>query len=308
MRNGIKVFAPATVANVACGFDILGFAIDSPGDEIVAKRNPNSKELRITDITGSKLKLPYETDKNTATIGILNLLKDLKINNIGIDLEIHKKMPFGSGMGSSAASACGGVFVVNELLKLGLEKKELIKYALDGEFIASGGYHADNIAPCMLGGIQLSKDANYYRLPLPKGLHVLMVYQQVEILTKAARKILSDTITLQQHIEQNTNLAGLIIGLYNADYSLLKNSLKDVIIEEQRKHLIPNFDFIKNITSFNNALGCSISGSGPTIFAIFDNTINMDAAKESIEKELVKQKRRFKIYESQINQEGTILL
>jgi homoserine kinase len=308
MRNGIKVFAPATVANVACGFDILGFAVDRPGDEIVAKRNPNSKELRITDITGSKLKLPYEIDKNTATIGILNLLKDLKINNIGIDLEIHKKMPFGSGMGSSAASACGGVFVVNELLKLGLEKKELIKYALDGEFIASGGYHADNIAPCMLGGIQLTKDANYYRLPLPKGLHVLMVYQQVEILTKAARKILSDTITLQQHIEQNTNLAGLIIGLYNADYSLLKNSLKDVIIEEQRKHLIPNFDFIQNVAITHRALGCSISGSGPTIFAIFDNTINMDAAKESIEKELVKQKRRFKIYESQINQEGTILL
>jgi homoserine kinase len=308
MRNGIKVFAPATVANVACGFDILGFAVDSPGDEIVAKRNPNSKELRITDITGSKLKLPYETDKNTATIGILNLLKDLKINNIGIDLEIHKKMPFGSGMGSSAASACGGVFVVNELLKLGLEKKELIKYALDGEFIASGGYHADNIAPCMLGGIQLTKGTDYYRLPLPRGLHVLMIYQRVEILTKEARKILSDTVTLKQHIGQNANLAGLIIGLYNADYSLIKNSLEDVIIEEQRKHLIPNFDFIKNTALTNSALGCSISGSGPTVFAIFDNTINMDKAKEIIEKELLSQKSSFKIYASQINQEGTILL
>jgi homoserine kinase len=308
MRNGIKVFAPATVANVACGFDILGFALDRPGDEIVVKRNPNTKELRITEITGSKLKLPYETEKNTATIGVLNLLKYLKINNIGVDLEIHKKMPFGSGMGSSAASACGGVYAINELLKLGLEKRELIKYALDGEFIASGGYHADNIAPCMLGGIQLTKDANYYRLPLPKGLHVLMIYQQVEILTKEARKILRDTITLKQHIEQNTNLAGLIIGLYNADYALLKSSLKDVIIEDQRKHLIPNFDFIQNIATSHNALGCSISGSGPTIFAIFNNTINMEAAKESIEKELIKQKRRFKMYESQINQEGTILL
>ncbi len=308
MRNGIKVFAPATVANVACGFDILGFALDRPGDEIVVKMNPTSKELRITEITGAKSKLPSEINKNTATIGIANILKDLNINKIGVDIEIHKKMPFGSGMGSSAASACGGVFAINELLKLGLEKRELIKYALDGEHIASGGYHADNIAPCMLGGIQLCKNENYYRLPLPKGIHVLMIYQKVEVLTKEARKILNDQISLKQHVEQSTNLSGLIVGLYNSDFDLIKNSLKDVIVEGQRKHLIPNFDFLKETALNHNALGCSISGSGPTIFAVFNNTIDMGAARESIEKLLSLKKAKFSIYESQINQEGTILL
>ena len=142
---GIKVFAPATVANVACGFDILGFAIHKPGDEIIAKLNPNHKGLVITKITGDNGKLPYEVEKNTAGVAALRLMEHLGIND-GVDLEIHKKMPFGSGLGSSAASAAGAVWAVAKILKTGLEKRELIPFAVAGEAIADGSVHADNVA------------------------------------------------------------------------------------------------------------------------------------------------------------------
>jgi homoserine kinase len=308
MSKGIKVFSPATVANLACGFDILGLALYKPGDEIIVKENPNSKELRITQITGVKNKLPLDLDRNTATFGVLKLLKQLNINNIGIDMEIHKKMPFGSGLGSSAASACAGVFAINEILKLGLEKRELIPFALEGESLASGGFHADNVAPCMLGGIQFIKGDNYYRLPLPKSLHVLVIHQEVKILTKEARTILSPTVALKSHIKQNANLAGLIISLYNSDFDLLKSSLFDEIIEPQRKHLIPNFDIIKETCLKNGSLGCSISGSGPSIFALFNNSIFLEEAEEELNRYLQNNKSKYTIYKSQINQEGTILL
>ncbi len=265
----VKVFTPATVANVACGFDILGFALEKPGDEIIA-RFSNEPGLRIVKITGDNGKLPYEVEKNTAGFAGQKLLEHLGETR-GIELEIHKKMPFGTGMGSSAASAVGGVVAVNELLGRPLTKKQLLPFAVLGEQIADGAYHADNVAPCLLGGITLirsNEELDVHSLPLPGKLHTTVVFPNIEILTKDARGVLGEHVTLKQMIEQCGNIAGLIVGLMNSDYALISRSLKDVVIEPQRAHLIPHFYDVKKAATEAGALGCSISGAGPSIFAL----------------------------------------
>ena len=265
----VRIFTPATVANVACGFDILGFALERPGDEIVA-RFSQKPGLHIATITGEGGKLPYEIEKNTAGFAAKKLLEHLGEER-GIELEIHKKMPFGSGMGSSAASAVGGVVAVNELIGCPLTRTELLPFAVLGEQIADGAYHADNVAPCLLGGIVLirnNEDLDVHNLPLPENLYATVLFSSIEILTKDARGVLSPTVTLKQHIEQSGNLAGLIVGLLNSDFELIRRSLHDVVIEPQRAHLIPHFYEVKNAAVEAGALGCSISGAGPSIFAL----------------------------------------
>lgn len=268
-KTEVRVYTPATVANVACGFDILGFALEKPGDEIVARFSEEAG-LRITTITGDGGKLPFDINKNTAGFAAKKLLEHLDENG-GIELEIHKKMPFGSGMGSSAASAVGGVVAVNELLGCPLTRKELLPFAVLGEQIADGAYHADNVAPCLLGGIVLIRsnaDLDVHNLPLPENLYATVLFSSIEILTKDARNVLSSNVTLQQMIEQTGNLAGLIVGLLNSDYELIGRSLQDVVIEPQRAHLIPHFYEVKKAAKDAGALGCSISGAGPSIFAL----------------------------------------
>jgi homoserine kinase len=269
VTNEVRVYTPATVANVACGFDILGFALEKPGDEIVA-RFSEQIGFRIVKITGDGGKLPYEIDKNTAGFAAKKLLEYLGETR-GIELEIHKKMPFGSGMGSSAASAVGGVVAVNELLGCPLSRKELLPFAVLGEQIADGAYHADNVAPCLLGGIVLirsNEELDVHNLPLPADLFATVIFPDIEILTKDARDVLSANVTLKQMIAQTGNLAGLIVGLMNADYELIGRSLQDVVIEPQRQHLIPHFQAVKSAAMQAGALGCSISGAGPSIFAL----------------------------------------
>ncbi len=269
LKKEVRIFTPATVANVACGFDILGFALERPGDEIVA-RFSETPGFRIATITGDGGKLPYEIDKNTAGFAAKKLLEYLNEQR-GIELEIHKKMPFGSGMGSSAASAVGGVVAVNELLGCPLTRKELLPFAVLGEQIADGAYHADNVAPCLLGGIVLirnNEELDVHSLPLPEDLYATILFSHIEILTKDARDVLSANVSLKQHIEQSGNLAGLIVGLLNSDFELMRRSLKDVIIEPQRAYLIPHFYEVKQAAMEAGALGCSISGAGPSIFAL----------------------------------------
>ncbi|MBK7872387.1 MAG: homoserine kinase [Saprospiraceae bacterium] len=265
----VKVFTPATVANVAVGFDILGFALDKPGDEIIA-RFVNEPGLRIVKITGDGGKLPYNIENNTAGFAAQKLLEYLNEDR-GIELEIHKKMPFGTGMGSSAASAVGGAVAVNELLGCPLSRMELLPFAVLGEQVADGAYHADNVAPCLLGGITLirsNQDLDVHSLPLPKDLYATIVFPAIEILTKDARGVLKENVPLKQMIEQTGNLGGLIVGLMNADYELIGRSLNDVVIEPQRAHLIPHFYEVKKAALKAGALGCSISGAGPSIFAL----------------------------------------
>ncbi len=309
MNAGYKAFAPASVANVAVGFDILGFALDKPGDEIIA-RFSNTPGLKISKITGAKGKLPYEVEKNTAGFAALKLIEHLGETGRGIELEINKKMPFGSGLGSSAASAVAAVVAVNELLQRPLTKRELLPFAVLGEQIADGAYHADNVAPSLLGGMILIRDnqsLDVHRLPVPKGLYATVIYPHIKILTKDSRDVLSDQVSLKQSIQQSGNLAGLIIGMYNSNIELIGRSLQDVIIEPQRSKLIPHFDEVKNAVLAAGALGCSISGAGPSIFALSANSLIAENVGKEMERIFTDAKIENQLFISPINQEGAII-
>jgi homoserine kinase len=306
-KTGIKVFAPASVANVACGFDVLGFALERPGDEIIVRFSEN-KGLKITKITGGKL--PYEVEKNTAGYAALKLLEHLGESERGIEMEIHKKMPFGSGLGSSAASAAGAVVAINELLRRPLEKRDLLKFAVLGESIASGAIHADNIAPSLLGGFTLVRDSDtldIHRIHTPRGMFAAIVYPKVEVLTKEARAMLRTEVPLKDAVKQSANLGAFILGMFNSDFGLIKRSLVDLIIEPQRAQLIPHFYEVKEAAYTEGVLGCSISGSGPSIFALSENSLTAERAGLAMKKVYEMHRIPCELYISPINMEGTIL-
>ncbi|MFK8103532.1 MAG: homoserine kinase [Saprospiraceae bacterium] len=310
MSLGIKVFAPASVANVACGYDILGFALEHPGDEIIATF-VDTPGLKITKITGDQKKLPLAIERNTAGYAALKLLEHLGEADRGIEFEIRKKMPFGSGLGSSAASAVAGVMAINALYKLPLTKAELLPFAVLGEQIADGAYHADNVGPSLLGGMQLIRDnasLDIHRLHLPKGLYATVIHPHIQILTKDSRAILKDTVSLTQAVQQTGNIAGLIIGLYNSDLDLIQRSLQDVMIEPQRAKLIPGFYEVKAAALENGALGCSISGAGPSIFALSANSNLAENIGVAMQRIFTDLKIESQLFISKINQEGAIVV
>ena len=308
MSSGLKVFAPASVSNVACGFDLLGFALDEPGDEVVARLS-DQPGVRITTITGARNKLPFDINKNTAGIAASRLLEFLDLQHLGVELELHKKMPIGSGLGSSAASAVAAVMAVNELLKHPLEKRALLPFAAEGEIVSSGTIHLDNVAPSLIGGmvlVQKGEKMAAHRLPTPKGIYVAVVHPEVEVLTKDARQILHPFIPLDKHVEQSGHLASFIIGLYQSDFDLIQRSLQDVLIEPQRAPLIPHFYQVKEASLQHGALGCSISGSGPSIFALCANSHIAGLCAEAMSRIYRDEKVQHQIYLSPINLEGAI--
>ena len=285
-KQGIKVFAPASVANVAVGYDILGFAIDGPGDEIIARPAVGESGVYITKIHGDKGKLPKETLKNTAGFAGQKVLEHIgAASSARIELEIFKKMPFGSGLGSSAASAVAGAMAVNEIMERPLSKRELLPFAVAGEEVADGAYHADNVAPSLLGGLILIRDnasLDLQSIHIPKGLLALVVYPYINILTKDARNIIADTVPLSHFIAQTGNVASFVLGMQTSNYELIKRSMTDLVIERQRASLIPHFYPIKDAMLHAGALGCSISGAGPSIFGLFNNTLLAEKAQQSI--------------------------
>ncbi len=310
MNQEVRVFAPATVANVAVGFDILGLALEAPGDEVVARRT-NGRGLRISCITGDGGKLPLDAAKNTAGYAALRLLQQFGQTEAGVELEIHKKMPFGSGLGSSAASAAAGVMAINALFGMPLPKLDTLHCAVLGEQIADGAYHADNVAPALLGGIILirsNEGLDVHRLPIPAELHAAVAYPHVSILTKDAREVLSPTTTLPQSIRQCGNLGGLIVGLYESDYGLIGRSLQDVIIEPQRAQLIPGFAEVKQSAIQAGALGCSISGAGPSVFALCKGAASAQAAGEAMQRVFQQRDIACDLFVSPINREGAKLI
>lgn len=310
MRKEVRVFAPATVANVAVGFDILGFALNAPGDEVIARR-VDQAGLQIKVITGDGGKLPYDVDKNTAGFAARCLLRQLGKEEAGIELEIHKKMPFGSGLGSSAASAAAGVMAVNALFGMPVPKIKTLHCAVLGEQVADGAYHADNVAPSMLGGIILirsNEGLDVQALPVPEELYAAVVYPHVSILTKDARGVLSPTTTLKQSVQQCGNLAGLIVGLYESDYALIGRSLQDVIIEPQRAQLIPHFAEVKQAALDSGALGCSISGAGPSVFALCQGAEVAAEAAGAMSQVFTRHQISNDPYVSPINREGTKII
>lgn len=283
-QQAVRVFAPATVANVAVGYDILGFAIDRPGDEIIA-RFGKEPGLKITKIHGTSKNLPFDSEKNTATKGALALLKHLGEENISIEIEIYKKMPFGSGMGSSAASAAAGVLAVNELLGRPVQKRDLAEFAVLGESAADGAIHGDNVIPSLVGGMVLIRDnetCDFLKLPVPRGLSVFVIYPEIEILTKDARAVLSDQVMLSQLIAQTGNIASFVASLYTSDLELMKRSLEDHVIEGQRSKLIPYFRDLQKIAIDAGAMNYTISGAGPSMFGFAQNSLIAENASKSI--------------------------
>ena len=309
--SGIKVFAPASIGNVAVGFDCLGLALEKPGDEIIA-RFSDKPGLRITKITGRRgKKIPYEINKNTAGYAAYKVLEFLGETDRGIDLELHKKMPLGSGLGSSAASAVAGAMAINELLKRPIEKNKLLRFALDGEELASGGRHADNVAPSLIGGMVLIRDnetMDIHRLPAFQGIYATVIYPKVEILTKDARSILSDTVLLKDMVQQSANLASVVIGMYSGNYDLIGRSLNDVVIEPQRASLIPHFYEVKEASLKAGALGGSISGAGPSIFMLCKNSLIAEDVGEAMKRVYHNAGIEYELFISPINHEGAIKL
>lgn len=306
MAKAIKVFAPASVANVAVGFDILGFALEKPGDEIII-REGSKPGLIITEITGAKGKLPLDVMKNTAGYAAHRLLEHIGALDVPLEMEIHKKMPFGSGLGSSAASAVGGAFGVNEFLKTGLSKLDILRFAVEGEEIADGAFHADNVGPSLLGGMVLIRDnatLDVKKLPIPKGLYVCVIYPHIEVLTRDSRGRLSNTVSFKSAISQTGNLAAFVAGMYTSDFDLIGRSLRDEIVEPQRAHLIPNFYNIKEMALKEGALGFSISGAGPSMFAMCTNSMMAETIGAKAIEILKRDKIVSDLFVSGINLEG----
>lgn len=307
MKNkSIKVFAPASVSNVGPGFDMMGFALDAPGDEI--KLTLNSKnEIRITKITGDNGKLPYEIDKNTTSVAILSLLNKSNLI-IGLDIEIHKKMGIGSGLGSSAASAVGGVYALNKLLNLKLSNHELLEHAIAGEFIASGSVHADNVAPALFGGFVLIRSykpsIDILQIKYPKNLFCSIIYPDLEIKTSEARKILPKKISVQSAVAQAGNASGLVAGLLTNDFDLIGRSIEDHIAEPKRAALIPCYNEIREAALSSGALNCNITGSGPSIFAFSTSKQKVISISAAMKKAAKLYGLKSEVYISKINSKG----
>jgi len=262
----IKVLAPATVANVACGFDVLGFALSDINDELVMKIVPNKG---VTIINKDNFDLPTEATQNVIGVSLLAMLEEID-EEIGFEVESTKNIKPGSGIGSSAASAAGAVFGANYLLDNRFSNEELIRFAMCGEELASGSKHADNIAPCIYGGFTLIRSNDPLDIiPIPSPfLYVTIIHPQIEVKTSDARSILKKQVLLSDAVKQWGNVGGLIAGLMKNDYDLISRSLVDHVVEPIRSMLIPNFDEMKKRGIEAGAMGGGISGSGPSIFLI----------------------------------------
>ncbi|CAA7195016.1 homoserine kinase [Chryseobacterium potabilaquae] len=298
----IKIKVPATVANLVCGFDILGMAIDAPYD-IMEFQLLDRPEIIInhTDHFG----LPEEPSKNVAGIVLLKIQEHLALEN-GFKVTIHKNIKPGSGLGSSAASAAGAAFGANVLLGNILSQDEMIHYAMFGEELASGVRHADNIAPCIYGGITLVKSsAPIDIIPLnTPNLFVVAVHPQVEVKTSDARQILKKDILLKDAVKQWGNIAGLVAGIQNNDFNLIGRSLHDCIVEPVRSILIPQFDKIKAKSMELGALGGGISGSGPSIFMLAEKEETAKKIAESMKSMYDEIEIKSFVYLSKINPIG----
>lgn len=268
MSTRATAFAPASVGNVAIGFDILGFAVDALGDRVtVTRRDPPG--VVISAIRGVVGDLPLEPERNTAGRALLAMQEALQ-PNFGFQMEIDKGIPLGSGLGGSAASAVAAVVAANALLPAPVSKLELLKFAMQGEAVASGSLHVDNISPSLFGGLTLTVGIDNPRvkqIPVPAGVKAVIVHPHMFLSTKQARAILSRTVTLSDFVWQTANLAGFISGCYTDDLDMIRASFEDVVIERQRQALIPGFSEVRQASMAAGALGCSISGAGPTMFA-----------------------------------------
>ncbi|MCO6361007.1 homoserine kinase [Roseivirga pacifica] len=304
--ESIKVFAPASVSNVGPGFDILGFALEGMGDVLTLTKT----DVESFEIEAVGAELPLDPDKNVATVALKSFCKAINYDG-GFHLKIEKNFTPGSGLGSSASSAVASVFAASQLLKTGHSKKELIHYALDGEQVASGNRHADNIAPCMLGGFVAVQQTDPYLgfgLSFPANLKALIIFPDIPIKTFEARAILPKALPIGTGIKQAANMAGLVHGLASADFDLIKDSLHDYFAQPYRKTLISGYDEVKRKCLEFGAYGFNLSGSGPTMFAFFKEDAVLDELKTVIAEMYAVIGKEVKFHESKINPRGVEVL
>jgi len=302
-RNELRVFCPATIANVSCGFDVLGLALDAVGDEMLVRKT-KEKGIKISKLVGQDL--PTDTLQNVAGVAGIALLAASTYDG-GFEIEIYKKIKAGSGIGSSAASSSGAVWAMNELIGKPFSPLQLVQFAMEGERLASGVAHADNVAPALFGGFTLVrsyKPLDIVKIHTPSELYATVIHPQIEVKTSDSRRILKTTISLEDGIKQWGNVGGLIAGLFMEDYALIGRSLEDHIVEPIRSILIPGFDHVKQKALSAGALGCGISGSGPSIYALSKGEVIAQNVAQAMSEVYEKIGIDYDIHVSKINAEG----
>lgn len=307
MADSVTILAPPTSANLGCGYDVLGLALASGGDRITARKT-DQPGVTITNLNNSEL--PTDPTLNVAGVSLLAMMQALGIEH-GFALEIQKGVLPGSGLGSSAASAAGSVFAANELLGHPCTRAELVQFAMAGEALASGVAHADNVAPCLLGGVTLVRSNNpldVVSLSYPDQLHITVLHPQIELKTSDSRAVLPTDIPLAAAVNQWQNLAGLVAGFSQKDCALIARSMHDAIVEPARKKLIPGFDAVKAAAMNAGALGCSISGAGPSIFALCDGATVVAQVAQAMENAFKPLNIDYRSHVSAINPTGCTVI
>lgn len=302
----IRVLAPATVSNVVCGFDCLGFALKEPFDEMLVRKIPE-REIRITN--RDEFDLPTDPAKNVAGVALRALL-DVAGADFGFEIEMTKHIKPGSGIGSSSASSCGAVSAANRLLGDRFSKSELVEFAMEGEKLASGAKHADNVAPCIFGGFVLVRSVDpldVVPLDFPP-LFVTVIHPQIEIKTADARAILPKDVALGTAVRQWSNLGAFIAALAKGEYELLARSMRDLIVEPARKSLIPEFEAVKAASIKAGSLGGGISGSGPSMFMLSKDEKTAESVEAAMQQVYSRTGIEFKTYISEVNAEGIVFL
>ena len=310
MKRSVNVFAPATVANVVCGYDVLGFAVNAPGDEVIM-RIKDEPGIKITKISGDEGRLPYDPAKNTVSLSVQHYLNHIGREDVGVEIELYKKMPIGSGLGSSSASTVAGLFAINTLMDSPLSKMDLVPFAMKGEEMACGYGHADNVAPALLGGFVLVRSyepLDIIQLPYPEELYCSIVFPQIDVPTRDARQIIRTKVPLKDAVIQWGNVAGLVSGLYTKDIDLIARSMKDVIVEPVRSILIPDFYRLREIALENGALSFGISGSGPSVFTFTRNAEDAGRINKKLQEHYLRLDTESIAYQSPINASGPIIL
>lgn len=305
MSNGIKIFAPATIANIGSGYDVMSLAVDQPGD-IIEVREREDNNLVIHNECNDFPEMPLDPEKNVTSYTMNLLLKEVQVQK-GFDIIFHQKIRPGSGLGSSAASSCAGIYALNELFGFGISDEKLVRLASEGERLACGSPILDNVSACMLGGVLLIRSfepLDIVRLKYPIDLFIAIVHPHQEILTQKAREVVPDEVPLDSAIRQWANTAALVSGFASSDFDLIARSTEDVIVEPHRKKLIKGFDSVKKVALENGGLNCSISGAGPTLFSFCENENVAADISQKMADEFLNQGISADPYHSKINADG----
>jgi len=308
--KSVTAFAPASVANVGCGFDVMGYAVEGIGDKVTITLNPDADTSVVIRQGAYGNLTPALRNKNTAGVAVNAYLEAVDNSDLKLEIILEKNMPLGSGMGSSASSSAAAVYAINELLGKPLSTADLIPFAMEGERIACGTAHADNVAPALLGGFTLIRSYNpldIIPVRCPDDLYSAIIHPHIELNTSDARRVLKNEVSFQNAISQSANTAGFMVALIRGDYDLLKRSMSDLLAEPYRTQLIPGFDAVKNAAMGAGAVGCGISGSGPSVFALCQGEDQARQVADAISNAFSNIGLQNEAFVSKVNAPGTVV-